>query len=94
MYRYIDRAVHLNIYRMMDESLWNTRISMTDSEKNQFIQKHIRNMKFQIDEEGSVSLELRSKIEKNRVQKSSGEICTLVLYIEMVYPLSFPFAKK
>lgn len=34
------------------------------------------------------------KIVKNRVQKSSGEICTLVLYIEMVYPLSFPFAKK
>ena len=46
---------------MMDESLWNTRISMTDSKKNQFIQKHIRNMKFQIDEEGNVSLELEVK---------------------------------
>ena len=59
MYKYLDRSIHVNINRMMDEVLWTTRISMTDSEKQQFIRKHIRNMSLTIDSEGNVSLELK-----------------------------------
>lgn len=59
LYRYIDNAIHLNIYRMMDEALWNTRITMTESEKKQFLQKHIQNMKLVIDDVGNVTIELK-----------------------------------
>lgn len=59
LYKYLDRSIHVNINRMMDEVLWTTRISMTDSEKQQFIRKHIRNMSLVIDSEGNVSLELK-----------------------------------
>ena len=59
LYKYLDRSVHVNINRMMDEVLWSTRITMTDAEKQQFIRKHLRNMTLAIDDEGNVSLELK-----------------------------------
>lgn len=44
---------------MFDNALHATRISMTPAERQQFYEKHIRQMSLAIDPEGNVTLELK-----------------------------------
>lgn len=59
LYRCIDRTVSLNIHEMFREALQATRIEMSTSEKQQFIDKYLRTMQLRITEEGDVTLELK-----------------------------------
>ncbi len=61
MYRYIDKAVQLNVNTMFDEALRATRIEMTPAEKQQFYAKYIRTMQMSIGEDGNVSIEIKVK---------------------------------
>lgn len=61
LYRQLDKAVSLNVNQLLDDVLTETRINMPYSEKKQFFDKYIRNMKLVIDSEGNVSLELNKK---------------------------------
>ncbi|NLB15267.1 MAG: hypothetical protein GX827_00440, partial [Clostridiales bacterium] len=58
MRRYIDENVRLNVNVMLNTALTNTRIEMTGTERQQFYDKYIRNMKLEINEEGYVNIEL------------------------------------
>lgn len=55
----LSRAIHLNVNEMFDNALHATRISMTPAERQQFYEKHIRQMSLAIDPEGNVKLELK-----------------------------------
>lgn len=44
---------------MFDDALRSTRISMTPAERQQFYEKHIRQMSLVIDPEGNVKIELK-----------------------------------
>lgn len=55
----LSRAIHLNVNEMFDNALHATRISMTPAERQQFYEKHIRQMSLAIDPEGNVTLELK-----------------------------------
>ena len=59
MYRYIGERVQLNINEMYEAALTATRVEMTDAEKKQFFDKHIRTVKLDIDDDGSVRLKLK-----------------------------------
>jgi hypothetical protein len=59
MYRYIDRAVRLNINDMFDDALRNTRIELSPAEKKQFISQYIKTMQMTIDESGDVVLKFK-----------------------------------
>ena len=59
LHQYLDRNMRVNIYQMLEQALWNTHITMTDSEKKQFLQKHLRNMALSIDGDGNVTLDLK-----------------------------------
>ena len=59
LHRYLDSAVHLNANDMLDAALEATRISMTAVERKQFYDRHIKQMKLEIDENGDVSIELK-----------------------------------
>ncbi len=59
MYRYIGERVQLNINEMYEEALIATRVEMTYAEKKQFFDKHIRTVKLDIDDDGSVRLRLK-----------------------------------
>lgn len=61
LYRYLDNSIHLNVNDMFDEALRATRINMTPAERNQFYDKHIRQMSLVIDDTGNVSIELHKK---------------------------------
>ncbi len=61
MYHYIDQTVRLNIKEMFDEALRATRIEMSSSERNQFMDKYLKTMQMSIAENGDVILELRRK---------------------------------
>ena len=55
----LGQAIHLNVNEMFDDALRTTRISMTAAERQQFYEKHIRQMGLVIDPEGNVKLELK-----------------------------------
>ena len=59
MNQYLNEAVQLNVRDMFEEALRATRISMSPSEQRQFYEKHIRQMRLVIDDEGEVSVELK-----------------------------------
>lgn len=59
VYRYLDHSFHLNIYEMMDSVLRTTRIRMTNSEKQQFLDKYVRPMRILIGTDGEASIELK-----------------------------------
>ncbi len=59
MYRWIDNSVHLNVNEMFNAALANTRIEMSDAERRQFFERHIRHMTLNINENGDVNLELK-----------------------------------
>lgn len=61
MYRYIDKAVQLNVNTMFEEALRTTRIEMSEAEKKQFMAQHIRTMQMFISPEGEVVLEFKHK---------------------------------
>ena len=61
MYRYIDKAVQLNVNTMFEEALRTTRIEMSEAEKKQFMAQHIRAMQMFISPEGEVVLEFKHK---------------------------------
>lgn len=66
MYRYIEENVHLNIYDMFNSALASTRVEMTDNEKNQYINKHIKTIKTEIDGDGNLKLRLNGSFRLNR----------------------------
>lgn len=59
MYRYIGERVQLNINDMYEAALLATRVEMTDAEKKQFFDRHIKTVKLDIDDDGSVRLRLK-----------------------------------
>lgn len=59
MYRYIGERVQLNINEMYEAALTATRVEMTDAEKKQFFDRHIKTVKLDIDDDGSVRLRLK-----------------------------------
>ena len=59
LHRYLDSAVHFNVNNMLDAALEATRINMTSVERKQFYDRHIKQMKLEIDENGDVSIELK-----------------------------------
>lgn len=59
LHHYLDSAVHLNVNDMLDAALEATRINMTAVERKQFYDRHIKQMKLEIDENGDVSFELK-----------------------------------
>ena len=61
MYRYIDKAVQLNVNTMFEEALRTTRIEMSEAEKKQFMAQHIRTIQMFISPEGEVVLEFKHK---------------------------------
>ena len=61
MYRWIDNSIHLNVNDMFDAALRNTRIEMSPAERRQFYEKHIKHMTLQIDENGNVGIERKTK---------------------------------
>jgi hypothetical protein len=60
MYRYLGENIHLNVNEMFDLALTATRINMSPSERNQFYDKHIRQMSLVIDADGDVHIELKT----------------------------------
>lgn len=61
LYRALDKAINLNVNRMLDDALAATRIEMPAAEKKQFFDKYVRNMKLNIDDSGNVTLALNIK---------------------------------
>lgn len=61
MYRYIDNAVRLNIFEMLDAAIYATRIEMSSAEKQQFISQYVKTMQMKITESGDVVLEFKRK---------------------------------
>ena len=59
MREYLERSLHLNAQEMFEEALFATRIHMTTAERQQFYDKHIRQMKLVLDEEGNARIELK-----------------------------------
>lgn len=61
MRQYIDSCVSLNVNKMLDQALWQTRVQMTPAEKKQFYQKYIKTMQMSINKDGDVCIEIRMK---------------------------------
>ena len=61
VYRYMEQAVQLNVYEMMNAAFQSTRVTMSESEKKQFYNRYIKPMHLVIDNAGNVSIQLRSK---------------------------------
>ncbi len=59
MQRYLESCLHLNAREMFEEALCDTRIQMTMSERQQFYDKHIRQMRLVLDEDGNAKIELK-----------------------------------
>lgn len=60
IYRHLNRSIHLNVNRMLEEAYLNTRANMSSAEKQQFYQKFIKPMHLVIEENGNVHIELQS----------------------------------
>ncbi len=54
----LDEKVHFNIYGMMKEVFWATRVEMATREERNFFERYVKKMKVQMDMEGNVSLRL------------------------------------
>lgn len=59
--RYLDQYYHLDVNEMMDYVLQSARVVMTDSERKQFFDRHLKSMHLVVSKEGEVSIELKSK---------------------------------
>ncbi|MCI8387481.1 MAG: hypothetical protein HFE63_03315 [Clostridiales bacterium] len=58
---YLDQSLSLNVNVMLDEVYRTTRVTMSEAECRQFYNKYIRPMHLVIDDNGDVSIELRSR---------------------------------
>ncbi len=56
MTTYISNAVRLNVNDMLNDALWNTRISMSDAERKQFYAKYIKTLQMEIKDNGDVAI--------------------------------------
>ncbi len=61
IYRRLHKALQLNVNDMFEAAILSTRVTMTSAEKQQFFDKHLRQMKLVLDEQGNASLELKRK---------------------------------
>lgn len=61
MYRYMDRAVCLNIYDMFDDALRGARIEMSPSEQSRFVDKYLKTIQMSISENGDVILDFKRR---------------------------------
>lgn len=61
IHRYMDNSIMLNVNGMLEDVLRTTRVTMSDTEKRQFLDKYIRPMQLKIDDDGNVSIELKVK---------------------------------
>lgn len=61
MYQYADRHLFINVNEMLNLALSQSRISMSDAERQQFYNKFIKPMHLKIEEDGRVSLEFGEK---------------------------------
>lgn len=59
MLRYINENLHFNFYDMFDSALTTARIEMSESEKKQFFEKHIKPFKAEIGNDGYLQLRLK-----------------------------------
>ena len=58
---YLEQAVHLNLYEMLDQALYTTRINMTDAERKQFYDRHLKPLQMSITDKGDVTLSIKVK---------------------------------
>lgn len=61
VYRYLDNAVQLNVYDMLDHAFQVTRAEMSEAERQQFFSKYIRPMHLEIRDNGDVEIRLQSR---------------------------------
>lgn len=61
IHRYMDHSIMLNVNGMLEDVLRTARVTMSDTEKRQFLDKYIRPMQLKIDDDGNVSIELKVK---------------------------------
>lgn len=61
VHRYLEQAVQLNVYEMMNAAFQSTRVTMSEAEKKQFYNRYIKPMHLVIDNAGNVSIQLQSK---------------------------------
>ena len=54
----LDEKVNFNIYALMKEVFWATRVEMATREERNFFERYVKKMKVQMDMEGNVSLRL------------------------------------
>lgn len=59
LYRGLEEAVQLNVLDLFKNTLFATHIDMTAAEQKQFYEKHIRQMRLVVDDDGRVSFELK-----------------------------------
>ena len=57
--RYISEHLNFNFREMLDAALTATRVPMTDAEKKQFFDKHIRPFQASMDAEGNLQITLK-----------------------------------
>jgi hypothetical protein len=55
--RYLDENFSLNAKTMLNEAIKNTRLSMSEAEKNQFYDKYLKRMRLSVAEDGQVTIE-------------------------------------
>lgn len=53
--------MHLNLYEMLDQALYTTRINMTDAERKQFYDRHLKPLQMSITDKGDVTLSIKVK---------------------------------
>jgi len=59
MHKYLNNTVKLNINEMFEDALIQTRIEMTEAEKQQFFNKYVKNLILSISTEGNVVIEFK-----------------------------------
>lgn len=58
---YLEQTFRLNLYEMLDQALYTTRINMTDAERKQFYDRHLRPLQMSISDKGDVNLAIKIK---------------------------------
>ncbi len=61
MKRYLASHINLNVNQMMDEIYRSTRAVMSETEKHQFYEKYIKSLSLVIDNDGTVSIQIKGK---------------------------------
>ena len=61
IHQYLNQAVRLNAWEILEEATRATRIEMTPTEKQRFYEKHIKQMSLSIDGQGQLSFVLKRK---------------------------------